>query len=387
MTIYDVVVVGAGPIGCYTAYQLADKGFDVMLLEKDKEVGNDVLCAGVIGKEVFQRYNIPSDSILTKLNKLILMSPSGIHLEYIHSGDLAYVVDRDKFDKGILQLALERGAKLTLDQNITEINQQGSDRSIVALKSDSNIYRARIVVIATGVNYNLQHTLGMGKVDRFLIGAQTKINTDRLYRDSSCSNSAVEIHTGQSFAPGSFAWVVPANDRVRVGVLTEGNAKGYLIRFIQKKFGFDISQNNDIREKPVAFAPLRKSVKGRLLAVGEAAGQVKTTTGGGIFYGLVCSEIASKLIEKTLHSNNIRYLEKYERKWRRKFDNEISIGKRVREVAKKVDDETLDRLFYKVKESHYIINGIIRKINFEYHGELLRFLLRVLSRLLISKNM
>jgi flavin-dependent dehydrogenase len=45
---YDVVIVGAGPIGAYTAYLLADKGFDVCLIEEKKEIGEDVICAGVI---------------------------------------------------------------------------------------------------------------------------------------------------------------------------------------------------------------------------------------------------------------------------------------------------------------------------------------------------
>ncbi|MDO9575443.1 MAG: geranylgeranyl reductase family protein [bacterium] len=290
MTMYDVAVIGAGPIGNYTAYQLADRGFDVLLLEEDKTVGENVVCTGIIGKEAFERFNIPLDSVLTKIKTLVFVSPSGIRLEYIHPNDLAYIVDRRRFDLGVFQLAKYKGVEVKLGQKVQEIREDKYPARSVILKTDRNRYRARTAVIATGVDYSLQHSVGMGGIKDFLLGAQTIMPV-------STSDSTVEIHTGQKIAPGSFAWVVPiGNGKARVGVLTENNPKYWLKQFIENRLRQKIYDTDEIREKPIAFGAIEKSVNSRVLAVGEAAGHIKTSKGGGIFYGLLCSEISAHVL-------------------------------------------------------------------------------------------
>jgi len=375
MTMYDVAIIGAGPIGSYTAYQLADKGFDVLLLEEHKAVGVNVVCTGIIGKEAFERFNIPLDSVLTKIKTLVFVSPSGIRLEYIHPNDLAYIVDRRRFDLGIFQLAKYKGVEVKLGERVQEIRKDGYPAQSVILETDRNRYKARTAVIATGVNHSLQHSVGMGIVKDFLLGAQTIMPV-------STSDSTVEIHTGQKIAPGSFAWVVPiGNRKARVGVLTENNPKYWLKQFIENRLGHKISDTGRIGEKPIAFGAIEKSVNSRVLAVGEAAGQIKTTTGGGIFYGLLCSEIAADVLIKALRGN-IDYLMQYEQKWRGLLEEEIFMGQQAREIAKRVDDETLDRMFSKIKKSGFLAKMIIQRINFEYHGALLSFGLRMFRPLL-----
>ena len=372
---YDVAVIGAGPIGSYTAYQLADKGFDVLLLEEHKAVGVNVVCTGMIGKEAFERFNIPSDSILTKIKTLVFVSPSGIRLEYIHPNDLAYIVDRKRFDLGVFQLAKYKGVEVKLGERVQEIREDGCPTHSVILETDRNRYKARTAVIATGVDYSLQHSVGMGVIKDFLLGAQTIMPV-------STSDSTVEIHTGQKIAPGSFAWVVPiANGEARIGLLTENNPKYWLKQFIENRLGHKISDTGGIREKPIAFGAIEKSVNSRVLAVGEAAGQIKTTTGGGIFYGLLCSEIAADVLIKALRGN-IDYLMQYEQKWRGLLEEEIFMGRYVRKIAKRVNDETLDRMFSKIKRSRFLAKKIVQRINFEYHGALLSFGLRVFRPLI-----
>jgi len=81
---WDVLIVGGGPIGTYTAYQLADKGFDVVVVEKKNQIGEDIVCAGVISKEAFKRYDLPAESILSRIDSFTFISPFGQRLEYIH---------------------------------------------------------------------------------------------------------------------------------------------------------------------------------------------------------------------------------------------------------------------------------------------------------------
>ena len=118
---YDVVVIGAGPIGSYTAYQLADKGFRVCLVDEKEKVGENVLCAGVISKEAFKRYDLPSDSIVARIDSVSFFSPFGQRLEYEPRDIFAYVVDRDIFDRKLFQQAKRCGVDTIMKQRVIDI--------------------------------------------------------------------------------------------------------------------------------------------------------------------------------------------------------------------------------------------------------------------------
>ncbi len=119
---YDAIVVGAGPIGSYTAYQLAELGFEVALLEEDDEVGKDVICTGVIGTEAFERFNLPQRAIISEIKSITFFSPSLEAIDYTPSSTLAYVVDRELFDKEILQAAQRKGVDVHLGKQVRRIN-------------------------------------------------------------------------------------------------------------------------------------------------------------------------------------------------------------------------------------------------------------------------
>ena len=58
--VHDVIVIGGGPSGLNSASLLAEKGLDVLLLEKKKEIGHKVICTGIIGREAFERFDLPA---------------------------------------------------------------------------------------------------------------------------------------------------------------------------------------------------------------------------------------------------------------------------------------------------------------------------------------
>lgn len=370
---YDVVIVGAGPIGAYTSYLLADKGFDVCLLDEKKNIGEDVICAGVIGKEAFKRHDLPGKSILSRISSATFISPSKIRLEYDPKEVFAYVVDRKKFDKGILKAAQHVGVDLHLKQRVINIKKKNSSFYMVSTKKTK--YRARIVVLATGINYTLNKIIGLGKPLQFLSGSQIELPI-------SFTRSNIQIHIGTKFAPGSFGWVVPAGANTsRIGLLLKRKSKPWLKKILEQRLSISVAKLKDeeLKTKPIAFGPIKRSVKDNILAVGEAAGQMKTTTGGGIFFGLLCSEIAVDKISNTLRNGTS--LSEYETTWRSVLASEFDIGIFLRSIAEKLNDDDIENLFKFVKKNRFWVKLVIPRINFDYHSDVIFFCIKSFSAL------
>ncbi|MEO0142767.1 MAG: hypothetical protein ABIL15_05375, partial [candidate division WOR-3 bacterium] len=238
------------------------------------------------------------------------------------------------------------------------------------------IYYARSVVIATGIDYNLQVQTGLGKPDKFLHGAQIELPL-------SLDNSRIEIHLSQKFAPGSFGWIVPSGKNwARVGLLVDNQPRLYLKRMLEERIdGCAICNlKKELKTKLIANGPIKRSVKGRIIAVGEAAGQIKTTTGGGISFGLLCSEIAVDKMTRVLKGKG--KLEDYEMTWRSILKPEFDIGREIRLISHKLSDEALERLFSFVKKNRFWVKFLLPKINFDFHSDLLSFCLRSFSLVL-----
>jgi len=80
---YDVMVIGGGPSGLFTSFLLSKNGIKTVLIEKDSEIGKDVVCSGVISKEAFTRYKLPETAIVGSLKDAELYSPGGIKSPFL----------------------------------------------------------------------------------------------------------------------------------------------------------------------------------------------------------------------------------------------------------------------------------------------------------------
>lgn len=368
--ICDIAVIGAGPIGSYTAYQLAEKGYSVALFDAKKQIGLDVICAGVIGKSAFQKYDLPSESILNRIGVVHLVSPSGQRLEYDPHEIFAYVVDRKIFDQGLLQQAKKSGVDVHLGKKITKLARHVKFWELTASRV---IYRAKYVVLATGINFDLHARAGLTKATKCLYGSQIELPGVH-------PGNIIHIHMGRSFAPGSFGWVIPAGSTVRTGLIVSRRGKVWLQRMLEHLKFSAAGIENAIKIKPIVFGPIARSAGDHVIAIGEAAGQVKTTTGGTIHYGLLCSEIAVEKIEKSMRGS--ADLRDYDLTWRSALASEHDIGFRVRRIASKVSDNEIEKLFTFVKKHRFWVDLLVPRINFDFHSNFIYFCIRSFSSLL-----
>ncbi|MBN2336891.1 NAD(P)/FAD-dependent oxidoreductase, partial [Candidatus Bathyarchaeota archaeon] len=164
----------------------------------------------------------------------------------------------------------------------------------------------------------------------------------------------VELWFSEELAKGFFAWVIPIDgNRVRCGLGTSGG-DGYesLRAFIKKRFG--IGEPPRVGSGLICTGPpVDKTTYNGLLLTGDAAGQVKATTGGGVVIGGLCAQIAGEEAAEALTSGDASWgrLSEYDRRWRRLYGGELRTMHAARRLMNKVGDERFNRLMASLKES------------------------------------
>jgi digeranylgeranylglycerophospholipid reductase len=375
---YDVIIVGAGPIGSYTAYLLAKEGLNVGIFEKNSDIGKDVNCTGIVSNECLKIIGLPEEVILRPVDSIKAFSPSGNCLRYHSTSPLAYVINRSLFDQEINRRAGVEGATTYLNTKVEEISiTDGTFKIKVKTEGKDREFISKTGVIATGFELN-SFIKTFKKPKHFLYGIQTHGIMEGV--------SDIEVYFGQKIAPGSFGWVVPTNgNSAKIGLITKKNPAEFLKKFLQIPLVAHRLSTIDIKTRcsPIPLGRIPKSYAERLVIVGEAAGQVKTTTGGGIYFGLLCSEIAAKIIKKAFNTGNYseKMFEEYEKTWRSKVEHEIKAGMMLRNLFSRLSDRHIDLLIDLAKRDGIV--PLIKKSHFDWHKDIIFSL----SRFLISKKL
>ena len=337
----DVAIIGAGPAGLTTARILASSGHDVVVLEEHGEVGVPVHCTGVLGLDAFSEFPLPAHAILGTAHTATFVAADGSSVSVDAQRATAAVVDRAAFDQGLADASLAAGADLRRGARVRAI-EIGTSRVSIALDGGARV-DARSCVLACGANYRFNRQLGLGVPRSFVQSAQL----ERAFEGP----STVEVHLGRDVAPGGFAWAVPfqrdGRPHTRIGLMCESRALAYFRRFATRladRFAAPPASWPDPRLKILPLGPVSKTYASRLLAVGDAAGLVKPTTGGGIYYSLVSGRIAAETLDEALKADDLRdtRLRRYEAQWRERLGSEIRIGLAFRTLASRMNDRAID---------------------------------------------
>lgn len=170
---FDVIVIGAGIAGCITAYQLAEQGRSVVLIERGEAPGSKNLSGGVLYcrgiQEVFPDFldQAPVERRITRnyINFLNAQTSIGIDYKDTRLADPvnAVTVLRAKLDRWLAEKAEEAGVFIMpgvrVDRVLTEDGATG--KRVVGVQAGDDELHSHVVVAADGVNSFIARDVGL----------------------------------------------------------------------------------------------------------------------------------------------------------------------------------------------------------------------------------
>lgn len=347
MSGYDVVVVGGSPIGAAAARHAASTGASVLLIEKGDGTGEPVRCAGIVSPHALEALGASTSSVLREICGGRLYAPGGRAIELHADTTKAVVIDRGVLTRELISAATAAGVVVRIHTQAVAARkglitiENGRAREEVAVK---------VIIGADGPKSAIASWFSLSGPKRFLVAEQVVIAAEGRVGDG------VEIFFGKDFAPGFFAWAIPAEEgRLRVGLAaTPGSDISILLaRLLREQFpGKVLTRIGGL----IPIGPAETTVADGALLLGDAAGQVKPTSGGGLYTGGVCARIAGQVAGDSAIGNaissaasagavDLEALSVYERRWQEEIGDELKFGHAARLLFSALTDEEIDRLF------------------------------------------
>jgi digeranylgeranylglycerophospholipid reductase len=353
---YDVVVVGCGPAGSNTAKELAEKGFNVVIFDRNFEIGCPKRCGeGISANSVKQlKLKIPSYCIAQKINGAYVYAPNGREVKIKFKGTEGYILERKVFDKWLAKQAVAAGAEIFSRATVTDVLWNGNFVNGVKVETIDGLLevRSKIVVAADGVESLVMRKAGIrtNKNPQLVdSGFQYEMAGIKL-RDP----HMIELFFGNEIAKRGYVWIFPkGKDCANVGVGISGavgdvkRAKAYLDDFISRRRELSEGSIIEVNGGCIPVGGLMKNMVGNgILGVGDAVNQVNPIHGGGIAESIKAAKIAAEVIVGAFKKKDFseKMLSQYNKKWWEERGKHLQKVERLREMVEKMTDQQLNDL-------------------------------------------
>ena len=345
----DVAVVGAGPAGSRTARDLARAGLRVRLLEEHRAVGVPSHCSGLISLRTLREAEIGEEAVLHGITGAFAHTQDGTHVALGGTKTRAVAIDRVAWDQALCEQAQAAGAELVRARMTNVERENGHVRLTAQTDGHDRPLTARMVVGADGTHSRVARSLGLPRPAEYAynLGIEGRLapGARAPWRDD-----YVHVFVGHDLAPGWFGWIIPTGgDVVRVGIGTTGAVKPIeCYRRLSAAFPELFSGLEPCRMYggtiPLSFAP--RSYADNVLLVGDAAGQVKPFSGGGIYTSLVAARHAARTALEAFERDNFgaKSLSAYERRWKREIGRELRRSWHLRHFGLAMSDSQIERV-------------------------------------------
>jgi geranylgeranyl reductase family protein len=354
---YDVIIAGGSVSGLICAREIASNNHSVLVIEEDYEIGTPEHCGGLVSTTGLEELGIVP--FRKTFNHLIesaeIHAPNGNSFSINSKKQRVAEISRRELDKQIAHQAQKNGAIIKVRTSFQELTDKG-------VRTSEGEIECQIFVDARGVSSLIQK-------DRtgILSSAQYEIYADWIKKGN------VQVFLDQEKYPGFFAWIIPSDQgKGKIGVAGKGiNVVEAIEKFLQTMGNY--STIRKIYAPIWIKGPIDKFIDGKIVIIGDAAGQAKPTTAGGIYSSGMGGLYAGQAISKFLESKNELDLEEYQKKWTEKFGKEFEKQLFARKILERLDNNTINKLFESVTPE--IIKEISEKEDFDFHtGSIVKLL-------------
>jgi geranylgeranyl reductase family protein len=346
---FDVVIAGGSVAGLLSAREISSNGFSVLVIEEDYEIGTPEHCGGLVSIAGLEELGIiPFRKTFDHMIESAQISaPDGNSFEINSKKQKVIEISRRELDKQIAFQAQKNGAVIKVKTSFQEITDTG-------IRTNEENIDCKIFVDARGVA-SLIHKDRTGIIS----SAQYEIYADWIHKGQ------VKVMFDQEKYPGFFAWIIPSNEgKGKVGVAGKGiNVAEALDKILEEKENYSIIRK--IYAPIWIKGPIPNFIDGKTIIVGDAAGQAKPTTAGGIFTSGMGGVYAGQAISKFLKTNNQSELLEYQKKWNERFGGEFEKQIFARKILERIDNQTINKLFKSITPE--IIKDISEKDDFDFH--------------------
>jgi geranylgeranyl reductase family protein len=391
LTDYDVIVVGAGPGGAESARTAARAGLRTLLLEEHATVGVPSHCTGKLSFHAFDELEIPRSLANTAVSAAVLYSPGGVAVRVRRRTVDSFAVDRIAFDRWVAERAARAGAELVTGVKATEAARQNGSVVVRGTRGTRTFQaRARMLIDAEGSAPRLLERLGAPIPRRHALGLQYEMRGI-----GGIEPDTPEMFFGEDVAPGFFAWLMPIGGGLaKVGLAVDPRRTSrapvwYLRRLLEAHPALrGRAAGATVERKVAGRIPLvardAPTSADRVLVVGDAAGMVKATSGGGIYYAMTAGRVAGEAAARYLGGDPAA-LGFYERGWRRRIGREVRFTAFSRRAINRLSDAELDTVMRAIAESPQLLASIGEAGDTQFQSKLFAPLLRGLAQVTLRR--
>ncbi len=318
---YDAIVVGGGVAGSYIASRING---DVLLIEKNKKIlPKD---SGIVSTRFDTIFPKEKRLIKFDIERMDCISPSGLTFALKSENPFAHILRRRRFSRFLLNNAKKNA---TLIKEMVQHVEFFKDH--VTVKTNEGSHDARMVIGCDGSNSAVRRSMGIEN-PRLALGIMVK--TPRKMEGE------INVFFNKYFSPDFFSWIIPMNREY--GMMTAIRPKEYFDYF--KKNLFLPAGQMYAYMIPYTYT---KSYSERAILVGDACGQNKPLTGGGIMFSLIASQFAVQIANDAIEENRFdsAFLSYYERYWKKELAWEIEKQFMIRSIYRKLANKEIDDLF------------------------------------------
>lgn len=355
---YDVVVAGGSVSGLLAAREIASRGHSVLVIEEDSEIGTPEHCGGLVSLDAIKKLGIlPRNNIIQNQVKTATICSPSKNFQINTANQKVVVLERREFDKSIALQSTRLGAKIRTKCSLREATSTTDSLSkTFRIVTTEGTVQSQYFVDARGISSLIQN-------DRsgVLLSAQYEVYASWIEKDT------VLVEFDNIKYPGFFAWIIPTGDGSgKVGVAGRSiNTARSLLSYLESK-GSKFSVIRKVFAPIWINGPIEEFTRGRTLIVGDAAGQTKPTTAGGIYTCGLAGILAGRAISEAIESKNDGCLQDYPVKWTGIFGKEFRNMVLFRKLLERLDNKALDMIFSNIRSSD--IDRVSESGDFDFHA-------------------